>query len=430
MLPIKKITKNYHLFSQLIIVTCCVGLIMCKSGEASRNIRLKNAANAAFFDLFIEIADPDFINELQTSFGEKLLMISEKDTLAWEFIDKDGDKKPDALLILANIGPQEEKNITLKKYDGSPVKMLKMTQAELSVKQGGEWIKVVKESGNEQNEYRGGKFVNIDFLKVPEQHTDHSFYIRYEGPGWESDKIGYRFYLDWRNAVDIYGKKVNDMVLQDVGQDGFESYHEDAAWGMDILKVGSSLGIGSIGYWANEQANRVAVTDSITSDIEQNGNLQSKIITRYYGWNTGNEVTDLVSELSICAGSRLTKHVLSTTNHLNNLCTGIVKHENGKLITKTGSKSNWSYIATFGKQSLADDNLGMVVFYPANQLIQITEDEHSHVVVLNPENKQLTYYFGATWEKDTDHITTREQFEKYLDKCLTLLENPVEITIM
>lgn len=71
--------------------------------------------------------------------------------------------------------------------------------------------------------YVGGQIINVRSLRVPAEHTDHSEFIRYEGPGWESDRIGYRFYLDWRNAIDLFGKKVSHIVLPTVGQDGFNS---------------------------------------------------------------------------------------------------------------------------------------------------------------------------------------------------------------
>ena len=70
------------------------------------------------------------------------------------------------------------------------------TYAEISIKEGGHW---------EGRKYLEGTFKNVDSVKVPAEHTDHSWYIRYEGPGWESNKIGYRLYLDWRNAIDIFG---------------------------------------------------------------------------------------------------------------------------------------------------------------------------------------------------------------------------------
>ena len=218
------------------------------------------------------------------------------------------------------------------------------------------------------------------------------------------------------------------MILQNVGQDGFESYHEDSDWGMDILKVGNSLGIGSIAFWNGEKAIKVEKTDSITSTITLNGNLKSEITTNYYGWNTGSVKFDLISSLSIDAGSYFTKHSITSNLQLENLCTGIVIHENAELFKSENTGHDWDYIATYGnKQSLADDNLGMVVFYRKKDFIQITRDEESHIVVLSPKNKTLTYYFGAIWEQGTDQIKTKEEFEKYLNHFLIQLENPIEI---
>ncbi|WP_449398367.1 DUF4861 family protein [Chryseobacterium wanjuense] len=108
------------------------------------------------------------------------------------------------------------------------------------MKEGGKW---------EGNKYVGGTFKNVQEFTLPSEHTDHSYDIRYEGIGLENNQIGYRLYLDWRNATDIFGKKVNTLVLPEVGQDGFESYHHDAPWGQDILNSGRTIGIGSYGRY-------------------------------------------------------------------------------------------------------------------------------------------------------------------------------------
>ena len=118
------------------------------------------------------------------------------------------------------------------------------TYAEVSVKEGGKW---------EGRKYIGGTFKNVQKLKLAPEHTDHSFDIRYEGPGWESNKIGYRLYLDWRNAIDIFGKKTEKIILPQVGQDGFDSYHEMSDWGADILKAGKGIGIGSVDRYLNKE---------------------------------------------------------------------------------------------------------------------------------------------------------------------------------
>jgi len=141
--------------------------------------------------------------------------------------------------VLDGLAASETRQLSIRFHPSgnNPRSYSKRTQAELSYKKGGEW---------KNREYMGGAFQNTQFLRVPPEHKDHSWFIRYEGPGWESDKVGYRFYLDQRNATDVFGKVTREMVLQQVGLDGFDSYHEMQPWGMDVMKVGKSLGIGSI----------------------------------------------------------------------------------------------------------------------------------------------------------------------------------------
>lgn len=332
--------------------------------------------------------------------------------------DLDGDGRMDQITFIADFAAQERKPVTIHYANAGMIQRgyPKRTQAELSHKTGGQFV---------DRKYEGGAFQNVAFLRVPPEHTDHSLFIRYEGPGWESDKVGYRFYLDWRNATDIFGKKVPGMVLQDVGLDGFDSYHEMSDWGMDILKVGESLGIGSIGIWDGGKASRVAQTDSITCAIVANGPVYSRIRTKYYGWEVGGKQYDLTSDLSITAGSRLTRHDLAISGNPPNLCTGIVKHPDANLLSKTGAENGWSYLATYGKQSLADDNLGMAVLYKTSDLIEIQEDSNSHVAVLNPAGGKLTYYFLAAWEKEPGGIQSEAQFVQYLEQIVAEMDLPL-----
>ena len=220
------------------------------------------------------------------------------------------------------------------------------------------------------------------------------------------------------------------MVLQNVGQDGFDSYHEPSDWGMDVLKVGSSLGIGSIGMWVDNKAERVAVTDSLESLVLDNGIIQSAIRTYYHGWAINDQKIALVSDLIIDAGSRMTHHQLTVDENVPNLCTGIVKLEQSEVITnaQTGV-SGWGYLATYGQQSLADDQLGMAVLFNNSDLVELTEDEFSHVVVLKPKFKKLDYYFTSAWEQEPGGITTKEDFIEYLDQMVQELNNAVKVKL-
>ncbi|MCI0515178.1 DUF4861 domain-containing protein [candidate division KSB1 bacterium] len=334
--------------------------------------------------------------------------------------DTNRDGKIDQIFVRLDFEPGEKKTVQFH-YATSGVKIRehpKRTQAELSIKVGGKFV---------NRKYEGGAFQNVQFLRVPPEHTDHSFFIRYEGPGWESDKVGYRFYLDWRNAIDIFGKKTPHLVLQNVGQDGFESYHAMSDWGMDVLKVGESLGIGSIGMWRQNQAHRVNQTDSVTCEIVANGALQSCLQTKYFGWKIGKGSYRLISNLSIDAGSRLTKHVLEIDDNPDNLCTGLIKLPGTKVLQSAGRSEKWCYFATYGEQSLANDHLGMAILYRQKDLLEITEDEQSHVIVLKPRHGHLTYFFLAAWAQEPDGIQSLTQFRKYLEQTITRLNHPIRI---
>lgn len=340
--------------------------------------------------------------------------------LPLQSIDQDRDGRADVLAVLADFPNGGTRELTLfyapsgeKKRDYP-----QRAQAEISRKSGGHF---------ENRKYIGGEFENVTALKVPPEHTDHSFFIRYEGPGWESDRVGYRFYLDWRNATDIFGKKTGGMVLQQVGLDGFDSYHEMSDWGMDILKVGESLGIGSPGMWTEDGAMRVSQTDSLYCEIADNGPLFARVHTDYAGWQVAGARYDLSSELSIAAGSRLTRHDLQISGDPPNLCTGIVKHPGTVLLDKSPNASGWGYLATYGRQSLAEDELGMAVLFRQEDFQSFQEDEYSEVVVLKPRDGQLRYYFLAAWSQEPDGIRGEAAFMAYLETLVKELNTPVEV---
>jgi hypothetical protein len=324
--------------------------------------------------------------------------------------------------VLPSLAAGESRALTIRFNPKGETKhnYTKRTQAELSHKTGGEW---------KNREYIGGAFKNVEYLRVPPEHKDHSWFIRYEGPGWESDKVGYRFYLDQRNATDLFGKKTSDMVMQQVGQDGFDSYHELQPWGMDVMKVGKTLGLGSIGAVLNNAAIRVEKTDSVSCRISDNGTEYSSITTNYYGWKIGEEKVNLQSVISIHAGTRLSHQELTLNKEVDHLCTGLVKDKLADMWKDKGDETHFGYLATYGKQSLNNDELGLVVFFDPKSFKGFTEDEFSHIVALKTGGKKLDYYFLGAWVLEPGGITSKEQFESYVKQVAEELANPVRVQL-
>lgn len=315
------------------------------------------------------------------------------------------------LLISCNDGKKENKNEESAQNQEDSISN-NQTYAELSRKTGGTW---------EGREYKEGAFENVKSLDVPKEHTDHSWFIRYEGPGWENKQVGYRLYLDWRNAIDIFGKKVDTMVLAEVGQDGFDSYHENAPWGQDILKAGKSMGIGGYGRYMNDTVAHFRNVENTKARVS-NSAESSTVEIDYKGWNTGNDTIDLTSKLSIFPTGRYTKAELTPSKEIEGLATGIVKLNDLELMKKEGDK--WGYIATYGAQTLVNDQdkLGMAVFFKKDEVAEQKEGEHDHLVVFKPTTSAITYYFLGAWEQEKGGITTQEDFVANLDELLNTLE--------
>lgn len=417
--------KKYMLIYGLLLVCQCgksshVLHEVCASFPEKMSVTVYNPLDQVRVDaaVIFELA------KLKTKcpkFNEKaFVVVSDKKEIPSQLIDQNGDGISDAILAIMDFKPKESKSLALyfSETGEKSREYPKRTQAELSHKMGGKF---------KNRKYYGGQFQNVQFLRVPKEHTDHSEFIRYEGPGWESEKIGYRLYLDWRNAIDIFGKRVSALVLHRVGLDGFESYHHMADWGMDILKVGEALGIGAVGWWNGEKVHRIAKTDSVTCAVVSSGPIFSSIQIEYYNWAIPSGKIHLTSILSISAGSRMTHHEIWVSQEQSSLCTGIVKHDSAHVFYSQNPQGDWAYLALYGKQSLAGDCLGMAIVYPLKHFVKLDEDAVNHVVVLKTLNGCLDYYFLSAWEQEPGGIRTEKEFLKYVEDVVNYLDTPLWI---
>jgi len=364
----------------------------------------------------VEVANPSEFSRPDTliSFSLNQLGVESGPLQVWkgettqptQLVDDDGDGSPDRLLFLTDLESAATEDFKIDRKEAGQ-NISSRTHAEVSIKEGGEW---------KGSSYIGGTFKNVSHLTNPPQYTDHSEYIRYEGPGIESDIVGYRVYLDWRNGFDIFGKKAPGLVLQGVGQDGYDSYHEMSDWGADILKVGSSLGMGGYGYWDGEKTVLVSDVEERSTSIRSDGPIHSSLDIDYKGWNTGTVTVDMKATLSMQAGSPMVDVELETSDALENLAIGIVAHPGTELIMGdldvTGEA--WSYMASFGQQTLFDDNLGMVVLFKKKDLLEQVRDENSYVLVMRPRGTKLQYAFGALWSGQQEGVQSREELETFL----------------
>lgn len=320
--------------------------------------------------------------------------------------------------ILVDLAPGETKTLYL-----SPEKqtIADLTYAELAVRTGGEWQGKVYKA----DEF---SFENVSQFKSPKQLTDHSYFLKYEGPGWENDLVGYRLYLDWRNGIDVFGKTGTEPVLSGVGQDGYDSYHELADWGVDVLKVGASLGLGSLGRLDGDKVMHFQNVDNTSWKLLEDKKLSARFNVSYQGWSVANKKVDLNTDYTIHVGDPTTLVNVTLSEPIDNLVTGFVNHPNTHFFKK--QHKNWQVIATFGEQSIATpgDTLGLALFYQTNEVAEQYQGQHNYLVKFKPSLK-LSYGFMAVWPQHPSSPKNQQEFETLLTNKLQALASSVNATI-
>lgn len=380
----------------------------------SQTILVKNKSDKTIVDYVVEIP----VSKLSLQLGNYVAISTSGEKLPIEIVtDIYGVSK--AIFPVAQLQAGSTLKFSIK--SGFAEKYPKRTSAEISHKIGGKFV---------GKKYEGGfSWVKSNYLRKPDEYTDHSYYIKFEGPGWESDKAAFRFYLDWRNGMDVFAKKTPGIVLPFVGVEDYEKYHHMADWGMDNTQVGKTLGLGSMAVWNGKNAVRVEKTDSVITYVQADGKIRSQVMTTYYGWDASGTKCNLNSLISIDAGSRASHIELKADKEIA-FATGIFKDKNGELILPDGNKNEWSYLATFGKQSMNNDIQGLVIFYRTKQLKKVTADELNHVLLLAPQNGSVEYYIMPTWELDWEPVADKTTFVKCIEEVLGRLNSRVEVTFL
>lgn len=400
----------------LLILGCSSQNTMEKEYPESVKLTVRNPVDVARTDAPVTLEIEEIKEHVPNFNPEAVVGLSAGTEIPGQYISEN----PARVIFTMDFQSGESKSLVIRYAEsgGKQRNYTKRTQAVLAHKVGGEW-------STEEQIYEGGDFTEVQQVNVPDPHTDHSTYFQFEGPGWESDIVGYRLYLDHRNAIDIFGKKTTDMVLDSVGTEDFGSYHEMSDWGMDILKVGEAYGLGAVGLWMNGEPHKVAEVDDITCTVTANGPVYSEIRLDYNGWNVQDEKYNMSSRLGIYAGCRLTKHRVEVSENVDMLSASIVNHENTEFLESNVAESGWQYIATYGPQDIEGRDLGMVLFYKTAQAREIVPTDLDYYVVIEPEENSTSWYFGAAWAEEPDGIATLEEFKTYLDVTRQQLNSPI-----
>lgn len=281
-------------------------------------------------------------------------------------------------------------------------------------------------------------WANTDFSKVklPPFLT--------EGPAWENDKVGFRLYFDVRNGKDIWGKTTTAMMMDTVGANPAISYHEKADWGMDILKVGSSLSAGALAIKTKLTSGKDTLIrlggknmGRVGYEKIADGPLFAKFRLSYPEWQfaAGHQPISLTEEISIWGGQYFYQSDVKIKNapEGTQLFTGFADFYALQLQEVQTVSTKAFY--TFGLQSENKDKLALAVI-AANHDVLGTEKakgpdiKDSFLVSLKipKNNNALSFRFLAAWEPSDPRFNDANAVKKFIAEQTALFGSAIDIT--
>lgn len=410
-------------------------LSQCQKTPQKIELELSNTTSVNLTDKAISI-DRSQLSNLMDDTTYPLILSSHGDTIPSQLNDLNGDEKWDELFFLIDLSANGIEKYSLQWVKSKPKYIVK-TSARFGKRTS---ATIPVEPANSETLFAKDLPKSIGFQRY---QTD--------GPSWENDKVGFRHYLDGRNAKDLFGKMTSKMSPENVGinEEGAveDTYHVMSDWGRDILSVGNSVGIGGYGLMASDKLMRLGVTvdDSINNIEETNfqiiaeGPMKSVLYYHYDNWKTNGRNYKVDETTSIWPGMYAYQNevTFSGLQGDENLMIGLVNINNQNPPEEIAANDQWQVLLTHDMQTYDRKWwLGMALIVPRDQYLGYIEApktgelSNTFLAKLNVKNnKPVTYYAVAGWEMSDERFKDPEYFRKYVKDLVKQLSAKVEVIV-
>lgn len=390
----------------------------CSAPPPLATIYLMNTSDHSLYKTPVEVELSELGFSSDTKNQNFTLLVGETE-IPYQLDDLDKDGKKDVLFFQIDINSKDEQKITLVKTD-TPQSFTKLTDGVLKI----------REKPDPNSMQVGDDFIPTARYEIPADLAQDNGLVFLEGPAWESNLVGYRFYIDNRTRFDIFGKTTQELVLSNVSG----NYHEIGDWGADVLSVGSSLGMGSPAVIVDDEIRTIDEVESKHIEIIVNGPLRTIIRTSYKQWNLPGKAIDITMDLEIHAHQRYTKLSLlhDSLPTEARFTTGLVRNSVAPNFAE-GEIGDMYFVSNWGaKASYHENPLGkaLLVKDTYNPEADATNNL-SYLVNLGSNLNRIEYYLLAAWglEPESSRIATENAFNEHIEQVANQLSSPLKITI-
>lgn len=412
-----------------------VAVLSAMSCKAQQNITLTNDSDLKLNDKAI-IIKRSLIDKAGTAKDFPLLSFN-NEPIPSQVNDLNGDGKWDELFVVTDFSAKEKKIVQLKWVKEAPkfpvrtsVRFGKREAKDLPVQPATEEVLLA----NQVHKALG-------FQKY---QTD--------GPSWENDKVGFRHYLDGRNAKDVFGKKLPAITPENVGISTTgaveDNYHQMYDWGRDVFPVGNSAGLGGYALLINNEVKRLGIitTDTLNNvektsfKIVSEGPVNSVLAYDFQNWNASGNKYQVHERTSIWPGMYAYKNTVSIEGLKGKetflVALSNINNDNGLKVVDAG---DWVCLIQHDKLTYNREwILGTAILVPKRgysgyietpkKVGQLSDTYLAKIAVEN--NKEISYYAVAGWELSADkNFNDATYFTNYVTDLAKQLSAKITVSV-
>ncbi|MBQ9439172.1 MAG: DUF4861 domain-containing protein [Paludibacteraceae bacterium] len=349
----------------------------------------------------------DSLNGLKPKHRMRLAAFVDGKQVATQLDDMDRDGTPDELALTIDLKARESRGITLKTIS-------KRQQAEFKPRVYADMI------------YKPDKKTMQYVTEMSSDSNNMYNRMHHHGVAFESEIMAYRLYFDNKQTVDMYGKKIPRLELEEsLWYPTDEQLAQD--YGDDILRVSGSVGLGTLKPWNGKKAVHYTDFSRRTQRIIAAGPVRTVCELELLGWKHDGIDTDITFRYILYAGHRDCIVEVRANTDIDNIVTGVQKVNNGIEGLYKGTNivgcwgTDWPVNDTV---KYAKETVGLGVYVPQKYVVKNVEDKVNNLLLLHYTKGEVMRYYITCYsmkERGTA-VTNRDEFFEYLMRwreCIT-----------